>query len=319
MDVGAFWDLIILEPMINTVIVLSSYLLDSFGLTIIILTIVVRAVMYPLTIKQLHATKAMQSIQPKISELQKKYGKDRKKLGQEQMKLYKESGLNPMGCMVPMLIQMPIWIALYQSIIRVLAVSPEDFLGLSRYLYAWPQIYSLLPLNEEFLGLDLAVPNLIFPFLVGGSMWVQQKMMMSKSADPKQQQQAQLMLWMMPLMFAFLTLQFPSGLALYWITSNVISVVMQYFVTGWGGLARSAPKKQTTRGRDRKLMKQITGAESGTADIVQADIEPISAEEEGTDERTGSERPDRGGGYPARLSRARHQSRKSRGHRPKRG
>jgi len=321
-DIGGIWDLIILEPMINTLIVLSHYLFDNFGLTIIVLTIVVRVCMYPLTVKQLHATKAMQSLQPRLAEIQKKYAKDRQKLGQEQMKLYKESGLNPMGCVVPMLIQMPIWIALYQSIIRVLAVSPEDFLGLSRYLYSWPAVYSLLPLSDNFLWLNLAVPDryLLLPILVGGSMWLQQKMMMTSSADPKQQQQAKLMLWMMPLMFAFLTMQFPSGLALYWVTSNVISIVMQYFVTGWGGLVKVSPRKQIIKDRDIKLRKHITQAESGTADITQADIsQPSLAKEEGfEDEGIRSERQDRGGGYPARISRTKHKPRKGRGHRPKR-
>jgi len=307
--------------MINTLIVLSHYLFDNFGLTIIVLTVVVRALMYPLTIKQLRATKAMQSLQPKLAELQKKHAKDRQKLGQEQMKLYRESGLNPMGCMVPMLVQMPIWIALYQSIIRVLAVSPEEFLGLSRYLYGWPQVYTLLPLNDNFLWLNLAIPDgyLVLPVLVGGTMWVQQKMMMSRGADPKQQQQAQLMLWMMPLMFAFLTMQFPSGLALYWVTSNVITIVSQYFVTGWGGLIKTSPKRPVARERDKKIRKQITEAESGAADITQADIEPTSSEEgESDEERTTGERPDSGGGYPTRPSRVRHKPRKGGSHRPKR-
>ena len=108
MDIGAIWDLIALQPVINVLIVLTDYLFSSFGLAIIALTIVVNVLMYPLTMKQLHATKAMQTLQPKIAELQKKYGKDRQKLAQEQMKLYKESGMSPAGCLVPMLIQMPI-------------------------------------------------------------------------------------------------------------------------------------------------------------------------------------------------------------------
>jgi len=307
--------------MINTLIVLSHYLLDNFGLTIIVLTIIIRGVMYPLTAKQLHATRAVQTLQPKLAEIQKKYAKDRQKLTQEQMKLYKESGISPTGCMIPMLIQMPIWIALYQSIIRVLAVSPEDFLGLSRYLYSWPQVYTLLPLGDKFLWLNLAVPDryLLLPILVGGTMWLQQKMMMTKSTDPKQRQQAQLMLWMMPLMFAFLTLQFPSGLALYWVTSNVISIVMQYFITGWGGLLKS-PRRQVIKERDKQFKRRVTQAESGAADITEADLsEAIPAEEEGLeDEGIGSKWPDRGGGYPARLSRVRHKPRKGRSHRHKR-
>ena len=112
MGIGEIWNLIAVQPMTNVLIVLSDYLFNNFGLAIIALTIVVNVAMYPLTMKQVRATKAMQAIQPKLAELKKKYGKDKKRMGQEQMKLYKESGMNPAGCVVPMLVQMPIWIAL---------------------------------------------------------------------------------------------------------------------------------------------------------------------------------------------------------------
>ncbi|MEE8204966.1 MAG: YidC/Oxa1 family membrane protein insertase, partial [Dehalococcoidales bacterium] len=173
MDIGAIWDLIILNPMLNSMVWLSSVLFGSFGLTILALTIVVRGVMYPLTIKQLHATRSMQALQPKLKEIQKKYAKDRQKLGQEQMRLYKESGVSPAGCLMPMLLQMPIWIAHYQAIIRVMAVTPEDFINLSHRLYDWPVLYSVLPLSNQFLWMDLSSPDFMLALLVGGSMWVQ--------------------------------------------------------------------------------------------------------------------------------------------------
>ena len=132
--------------MINVLIVLSDYLFSSFGLAIVALTIITRGLMYPLTIKQLRSTKAMQALQPKLAELQKKHGKDKNKMAREQMRLYKESGVSPAGCLLPMLVQMPIWIALFWSIIKLLAANPEDFLGLSRYLYSWPIVYSVVPL-----------------------------------------------------------------------------------------------------------------------------------------------------------------------------
>ena len=185
MNIGAIWDLIILQPMINVVIALSDFLFNNFGLTIIAMTIVIRGAMYPLTRRQLHASKAMQSLQPKLAELQKKHAKDKQKLAQEQMKLYRESGVSPAGCLVPMLIQMPIWIALYQAIIRVLAISPESFLNLSRYLYDWPVVYSALPLNQHFLWMNLANPSDLFmAILVGASMWAAQKMITPVSTDP---------------------------------------------------------------------------------------------------------------------------------------
>ena len=174
MGIGEIWNLIAVQPMINSLIVLSQYIFSSFGLSIIVLTIFVNIAMLPLTRKQLHASKAMQELQPKISELQKKYGKDKQKLAQEQMRMYKESGISPAGCMLHMVIQMPIWIALFQSIMRLVAVIPETFVGLSQYLYFWPVVFSALPLENHFLWLNLATGHLSLAVMVGGTMWGQQ-------------------------------------------------------------------------------------------------------------------------------------------------
>ncbi len=307
--------------MINILIVLSHYLFNSFGLVIIALTIVIRGLMYPLTKKQLHATKAMQSLQPKLAELQKKYAKDKQRLAQEQMRMYKESGVSPAGCMVPMLIQMPIWIALFYSIRKLLATSPEEFLGLFHHLYSWPVVYSMLPLENNFLWLNLAEGNFVLAILVGGTMWVQQKMVTPASADPKQQAQSRMMLWMMPLMFGFLTLSFPSGLALYWVMSNIISIVMQYFVTGWGTLIPSAAPRQPAR--DKKYRARIAEVEQAplestdvSADIVEAESVPEEGIAYG---EPGDKRQDSRRGYPTSLRATRRRPRRGRGHRPKRG
>jgi len=231
LGIGDIWNLIILQPIINVCIMLSSFLGNEFGLAIIALTIIVNGITFPLTLRQLHATRKMQETQPKLSELQKKYGKNREKMAQEQMKLYKEAGVSPLGCLVPMLVQMPIWIALYQSISRLLAVSPEDLLSLAQFLYSWPTVYLALPLKSSFLWLNLATrdPYFVMAILVGGTMWLNQKMTTPPQADPAQRSQTQLMMWMMPIMFAFLTIAFPSGLALYWVTSNVFRIVLFYF------------------------------------------------------------------------------------------
>lgn len=319
MDIGAIWDLIILRPMINVVIGMSDILFSNFGLTIIALTIVVRGVMYPLTRRQLRATKSMQSLQPKIAELQKKHGKDKQKLAQEQMRLYKESGVNPVGCLGPMLLQMPIWIALYQAIIRVLAVSPESFLNLSRYLYDWPIVYSALPLNNQFLWMNLANSDFFMAILVGATMWVAQKMITPVTSDPKQRSQSQMMTVMMPLMFAFLALSFPSGLALYWMITNLITIIMQYFTLGgWGSLLPARAKKKEER--DKKLKKRITETEEVTTDV--SDLEAdITAEqlEEGKEIKTGvEERQNIGKGYTTSSRRTLHKPKRGRRRRSKR-
>jgi len=194
------WNTIVLEPILNSLVALCSMLANNFGLAIIVLTIVVRLVLMPLTMRQTQSTKAMQSLQPKMQEVQKKYARNQQKLQQEMMKLYKEAGINPLGCIWPMLIQMPIWLRL----------SKPD-------------------------------PNMILAILVGGTMWVQQKMVTPPPTDPRQQSMTSMTTLMMPLMFGMLTLSFPSGLALYWAVSNIIGIVIQYFVGGgWGYL--TAPK-----------------------------------------------------------------------------
>jgi len=310
------WELIILQPVINVLIVLTHYLFSNFGLAIIALTIIVRFVTLPLTLKQLRATKGMQELQPKLTELQQKYGKDRQKMAQEQMRLYKESGMSPAGCMLPMLVQMPIWIALFQAILLALAVAPEALLNLSRYLYSWPVVYSMLPLGNAFIGLNLAEPNFILAILVGGTMWVQQKMVTPVTTDPKQQMQSRMMLWMMPLMFGFFCLTFPSGLSLYWLVSNVITIVIQYYMTGWGALVPAAAK--TSAGRDKKYMRRITQVEqTSTETEVEADI-VVPSSEVGDYGRSGDKRQERGGGYPSSLRAVRRQSGRGGSHRPKR-
>lgn len=308
--------------MINSLVALSSYLFGSLGLTIIILTIIIRFAMYPLTVKQLRSTKAMQELQPKIAELQKKYAKDKKRLADEQMKLYRESGVSPAGCGVPMLIQMPIWIALYQSIIRLVAITPEDLLGLSKSLWSWPLLYTMVPLNNSFLWFSLENPDTPLAVLVGVTMWLQQKMVTPNTTDPQQRSQSQLMLWMMPLMFGFLAMSFPSGLALYWVASNVITIIMQYFITGgWGGLSRSSGegravvKASVGRGGG-DLKKRIAQAEqSAGITAMEADIVvPASTPEDEAGSDVSGDKP-RGAGYPGGAKTIRRQSKRSRGHR----
>jgi YidC/Oxa1 family membrane protein insertase len=242
------FDLILLEPMLNFLILLSKVFFDSFGIAIIALVIIVRLLMLPISLKQLRSTKAMMTLSPKTKELQKKYGKDPAKLRQEMAKLYKESGVSPLGCVWPMLLQLPLWIALYRSILNLVAATPEALVELSSKLYSASAIHEAVPLDSTFLWLNLAQPDVppngyfILPVVVAASMWVLQKMSAVPSADPQQQSMSKMMLWMMPLMFGFFTLAFPSGLALFWVVSNIIGIVTQYFITGWGSLfVRGAP------------------------------------------------------------------------------
>lgn len=236
LSITQVWNTILLEPMLNFLVLLSKYLLGNFGLAIIVLTIIIRLVTLPLTMRQLRSTKAMQALQPKMKELQKKYAKDKQQLNTEVMKLYKEQGINPLGCVFPMLIQFPIWIALYQSVIQALAYTPENLIGLSKQLYSWAPIQGMVPLNQHFLWLDLTRGDFIIGILTAASMWVLQKMSTSPSLDPQQQSMNRIMLWMMPLMFGFFAITLPSGLSVYWVASNIIGIVIQYRISGWGDL-----------------------------------------------------------------------------------
>ncbi|MGE5221164.1 MAG: YidC/Oxa1 family membrane protein insertase, partial [Omnitrophica WOR_2 bacterium] len=161
------WDTLIINPMINTLLWIYS-VLGGFGLSIIVFTILVRLITYPLTVQQLKSAQAMQDMQKskKWQDLQKKYKDDKQKLQQEQMKLYQEMGINPLGSCLPTLIQFPIIIGLYQAIIRALAVTPVQLLDLSAHIYPFVNAAKLIPINNQFLWMDLSQPErLLIPGL----------------------------------------------------------------------------------------------------------------------------------------------------------
>jgi YidC/Oxa1 family membrane protein insertase len=220
------FNVVLVDPMTNALIVLSRISFGSFGLAIIIFTIIIRAATFPLTAAQLKASRAMSVLQPKIQEIQKKY-KDPKRRSEETMKLYREAGVNPMGCLLPLLIQFPIWIALYQTIRRTVGATPESLVGLSQQLYPWSFIRESVPLSETFLGLDLAHPSFLLAIIVFASAYIQQKMVTPTTVDQRQQSMNNMMLWMMPLMFGWFTLQVPSGLAVYWVATNIVGIALQ--------------------------------------------------------------------------------------------
>jgi YidC/Oxa1 family membrane protein insertase len=233
------WNEVLLRPMTNGLLLLAV-VASNFAVGIILFTIIVRVVTLPLTIRQLRQSKAMAELQPKIQDVQKRFAGDRQRLSQETLRLYKQAGVSPVGCLGPLVIQFPIWIALYYGLTKALPSTPERLSELSHLLYSWAgPLHTALPFSSNFLWLDLATPDRlpIMPVLVGISMWVLQKMSTYPTTDPRTQQTNNIMLWMMPLMFMFFTFSFPSGLALYWFISNVVGIVLQYFVTGWGGLA----------------------------------------------------------------------------------
>lgn len=221
--IGQIFNVALLDPMVNALVVLTNVLWGSFGLAIIAFTIIIRVATFPLTLRQLRQTRAMQQLQPHVQEIQKKYS-DPKRRQQELMAAYKEAGVNPLGCVGPMLLQFPILIALYYSIRRTLPQSPEALEGLSGRLYDWSFIQHAVPLEEHFLGMDLRAPALIMVVLVGLTSWLQTRTSVTVATDDKQRAQQQMMQYMLPLMFAFFALSFPSGVSLYWVVNSVVGI-----------------------------------------------------------------------------------------------
>ena len=248
--VSLLWNEVIIRPMLNTLVVLYVLCFSNMGVAIIAFTALVRLVTLPLSLKQIHQMQAMTNLQPKMREIQTRFSKDRARQSQETMKLYKESGVSPVGCLGPLVVQMPILFGLFQVLIQTLYTKPDDLVNLSAKLYSWIPllpVHAAAPLNQHFLGLDLAAnpTPLLFmiPLMVGASTWLQQKMTTTPSMDPRQQSSQTMMLWMMPIMLGVFAFQFPVGLAIYWIVSNLIGVAIQYFITGWGPLFPLFPKR----------------------------------------------------------------------------
>jgi YidC/Oxa1 family membrane protein insertase len=230
--------------MLNALIFLYAILFQNIAYAIIALTVVTRLVFYPLTVKQLKSSATMQKLAPEMAQLKEKYKSNPQAQQKATMKLYKDNGVSPLGCLGPMLLQFPIWIGLYYAIIKGLGDLPDSFMYLSQRLYSWmPYGSELLPMNTQVpwltgtLDLTQPDPTPILPLLVAVSTWAQQKIMQQPAMSTQQRQQQQIMLFMFPIMLGFLAFSFPSGLALYWFVSNIITVILQGFFSGWGNLS----------------------------------------------------------------------------------
>ena len=243
------WNEVIIRPMLNTLLVLYVLCFSQMGVAIIAFTVLVRVVTIPLTVRQVRQMRAMTGLQPRVREIQERYAGDRQRISQETMKLYRESGVSPVGCLGPLIVQMPILIGLFRVLIQTLFNNPEDLVNLSDKLYPWitfVPIHAAAPVNSQFLWLDLSQPDpspIVMPVLVAASTWVQQKMTQMPSPDPRQQSSQTMMLWMMPIFLGAFSLGWPSGLPLYWVVSNIIGIGIQYFITGWGPLFPLFPKR----------------------------------------------------------------------------
>lgn len=307
-----FWSYI-LNPFI-TVLTLLYQLFNSSVIAIILFTVLIRLLTYPLTAQQTRASKAMSQLQPELKKIQEKYKNDREKLSQEQMALYRKHGVNPVGGCLPIFIQLPIWIGLYQAINHALASTPLQLIDLSgRFLV--PGLDKLVPLNNVWLGMDLtqapqANPSyaLIFPVLVLITSYVQSKMMTPPAppadSDGKPNQAAamtQSMTTIMPIMMGMFSLSFSVGLSVYFIVSNVIGIVQYSRGTTfqWSNLlpfkvnrgTKPVPLPVGPSGKSTLKAKLDAERNAGTVATLTAD-EPVPADGALTPAKANGKQPD---------------------------
>ncbi|MCK4691035.1 MAG: membrane protein insertase YidC [Desulfuromonadales bacterium] len=196
---------ILAKPLMHTLKFFYGYIGNN-GFAIILLTICIKLIFWPLTQKSYKSMKGMQKLQPEMQKLREKHGKDKQKLNQEMMTFYKENKVNPMGGCLPMLIQIPVFFALYQVLLGAIELRHAPFM-------LW------------ITDLSIKDPYYITPVIMGATMFIQQKMTPT-NMDPTQ---AKVML-MMPVVFTFLFLNFPAGLVVYWLINNLLTILQQYLI-----------------------------------------------------------------------------------------
>ena len=191
----------------------------SYGWAIILLTIIVKMALYPLTVKQVKSMKAMQELSPKMKKIQEKYKDNPQVMQQKIGALYKDAGVNPLAGCLPLLIQMPILMGMYYSLYNFSYPTPE-----SAY-FLWMTSMS----NPD--------PLYILPVLSALTTFLQQKMTTTDSNNP----QMKMMMFIMPLFIGWISINFPSGLVLYWVTMNVVQIIQQWWMYRGDN---AAPKKE---------------------------------------------------------------------------
>ncbi len=267
MNIGDIFNLVFLGPIINLLVLIYQGLQflhfpGALGFSIMFLTILIRVLVWPFTANQIKATKKMSDLKPHLDALKIKHKDDKQALAAAQMALYKEHGVNPAGGCLPAIIQIPIFIGLYQSIINILPGTGGHIDKINSLLY-FPQLKLPATIDPGFLGINLGIkPSqfsehgillLLIPILTGALTFIQSKMALPKPVKPYPgdsskekkekegveegmgQVQSQ-MVYMMPLMIGYFAFSFPVGLAIYWNCYTILGIIQQYKVSGWGGM-----------------------------------------------------------------------------------
>lgn len=215
------WFSAIAKPLLHTLQFFYKYV-HNYGIAIIIITIILKALFYPLTNKSYKSMKDMQKLQPKMAELKEKYKNDRDAMNRAVMELYKTHKVNPMGGCLPMLIQIPVFFALYKALMFSIELRHAPFMLWIKDLSAPDALFGVIPAGLPLVG---GFPVGPLPLLMGATMFIQQKMTPS-NMDPAQAK----MMMALPFVFTFMFLNFPSGLVLYWLVNNILTIAQQTYI-----------------------------------------------------------------------------------------
>jgi YidC/Oxa1 family membrane protein insertase len=221
------WFTVIAKPLLVVLRWFYSFT-HNYGIAIILLTIIIKLIFWPLTQKSYTSMQKMKKIQPKIQQIREKYKDDREKLNQELMQVYKTYKVNPMGGCLPMVLQIPVFFALYRMLNSAVELRHQPFA-------LW--IHDLTAPDRLKLGFSVDLPMVghldgipVLTILMGLTMFIQQKMTPS-AADPRQEK----IMLIMPIMFTFFFINFPAGLVLYWFVNNILSIAQQYWINRHAG------------------------------------------------------------------------------------
>jgi YidC/Oxa1 family membrane protein insertase len=280
------WQTIVIQPFVNVLLLINS-LVHNFGVSIILFTILIRLLTHPLTVQQFKATRAMQTLQedPRYIKMQEKYKNDKERLAQEQMKLYQEHGIKPLGSCLPTLIQLPIILGLYQSVTRAMAASPLELFNLQQIIY--PKMVNaanLLPLENQFLWMDLGQPERVTIFglsipllaiLVVATTYLQSKLLQPPTqANDQGAMISKSMNIYMPILMGFMAYSLASGLAIYFLTSNIFGI-FQYALLGranWSNIFPFLKKKDEEEKAGAKPKNTVV--DSKAKDVPEAENKP---------------------------------------------
>lgn len=235
----------IFEPLFNALLYIQKILPGhDLGIAIILLTLVIKVALYIPSLSGIRASRQLQTLQPKLKAIQAQFKDNKEKLAQEQMKLYKESKVNPLSSCLPLLIQIPFFIGLYQVFISGLKIDQNGILGADTLKHVYPFLrgyYETTSINTMFLGFvslvgKKGIANIVFALLAGATQFWQTKMLAApKEPNIKEAKDESMtsatnkqMTYMLPLFTAYLAYTFPAGLALYWTTQSVLTIAQQY-------------------------------------------------------------------------------------------